>query len=292
MVLGLLLGALAAAEDAPPPRQEIYITLSNRKELLVRQNQRVRENQVLADTRGTTSRKIAILQLQREIYQQETFKPIPPVMPPPIPKPSFLREETRLAQAQQQVEAQQEILRAIGREDENILAHETNKLRKLEQERDIIRGELENKKYQHSLELSKAESIKQSQIQDYQRQLAIWQKNEQERRNNLLKLELEIAELREEQTLIRSPYDGIIQKIIWQPQRGNRLDVLLILVPTKPEPRTPMRGEHPGVPRGLALLGHPRLTGAPRTRYSLSGVGTTHQDSQTEQPEGHILRHL
>lgn len=284
--------AVVAVEPEAPSRQEIYITVSNRKELLVRQNQQVRENQVLADTRGTTSRRIAALQLQRQIYQQETFKPLPLVPVPPLGKPSFLREETRVAQAEQQVKAQGEILNALAGEDENILAHETAKLRKLEQERDILRGELESKKYQYSLEVNRAESIKQSQNQDYQRQLAIWQRSEQERRNNLLKLELEIADIKEQETLIRSPYDGTIQKVVWQSQRGNRLDVLLILLPTRAEPRTtptgnapgnangssagtktPMRGEYPGVLAGLTLIGDPRFTGITGTRHSTGRIG-------------------
>jgi multidrug efflux pump subunit AcrA (membrane-fusion protein) len=267
MGLGLIVGMVlpVAGQDAPP-RQEIYITVTNRKELLVKPNQQVTEGQVLADNRGTTARRIATLQLQQQIYSQPTIKPLPPVEPPPIAKPSFLKEETLLSQLDEQIKAQQEIINTLP-DDPNIVTHEQAKLKMLTQERLIRQGELDTKKYQYSLDLNRTESIKQSQQQDYQRQLAIWQKNEQERLINLAKLQLEIDDIRQQETLIRSPYAGVIQKVIWQAQRGNRLDVLLILLPTSPKPRTTLPDQSSRLLGGLALLGDPKFTGITGTRY-------------------------
>ncbi len=300
MALGITIGLSMppVVSQELPNRQEIYITLSNRKELLVNTNQTVKENQIIADTRGTTARKIAALQLQKTIYQQETFKPLRLVEVPPLLRPSLLREESKLQAATEQVTLQRQIINALTGEDENILLHETAKLRKLEQERDILQGELDSKKYQYSLELNRAESIKQSQQIDHQRQLAIWQRSELERRNNLLKLDLEIEEIKQAETLIRSPYNGIIQKVVWQSQRGNRLDVLVILIPTRPNnaapgatpratgyipgtPNTtgvnptgnPLPSEYPGLLAGLALISDPKFTSPLGTGHSLSRIG-------------------
>ena len=266
LLCGLAILPVVAQQPEVPPRQEIYITVTNRKELLVKPNQEVSEGQVLADTRGTTGRKIAILKLEQQIYSQPNIKPLPPLEPPPIAKPSFLKEETLLSQLDEQIKAQQEIINALP-DDPNIVTHEQAKLKMLTQERLVRQGELDTKKYQYSLELHRAESVKQSQQQDYQRQLAIWQKNEQERQINMAKLQLEIDDLTQQETLIRSPYNGRIQKVIWQAQRGNRLDVLLILLPTSPKPRTTLPDQSSRLLGGLALLGDPKLTGITRTRY-------------------------
>jgi len=266
LLCGLAILPVVAQQPEVPPRQEIYITVTNRKELLVKPNQEVSEGQVLADTRGTTGRKIAILKLEQQIYSQPNIKPLPPLEPPPIAKPSFLKEETLLSQLDEQIKAQQEIINALP-DDPNIVTHEQAKLKMLTQERLVRQGELDTKKYQYSLELHRAESVKQSQQQDYQRQLAIWQKNEQERQINLAKLQLEIDDIRQQETLIRSPYNGRIQKVIWQAQRGNRLDVLLILLPTSPKPRTTLPDQSSRLLGGLALLGDPKFTGITRTRY-------------------------
>jgi len=162
MGLGLIVGmVLPVAGQEAPARQEIYITVTNRKELLVKPNQEVTEGQVLADTRGTTGRRIAILKLQQQIYSQPTIKPLPPVEPPPIAKLSLLKEETLLSQMDEQIEAQREIITALP-DDPNIVTHEQAKLKMLTQERLIRQGELDSKKYQYSLELNRAESIKQS----------------------------------------------------------------------------------------------------------------------------------
>jgi len=254
-------------EAITPSRQEIYITVTNRKEILVKPNQAVKEGDILADVRGSTNRRIAILKLQQQIYSRENIKPLPYKEPPPIPKPSFLKEETIISQLDEQIKAQQEIIKTLP-DDPNIVAHEQAKLKMLQQQRLIAQAELDNRKYQYFLEMNRAESVKQSQKQEYQRQLAIWQHKEQERKINLARIQLEIDDLTQQETLIRSPYDGRIQKIIWQAQRGNRLDVLIILQPTRSSSGPTLPEQSSRLLGGLALLGDPKFTGITRTRYS------------------------
>jgi len=269
LLCGLAILPVVAQQPEIPSRQEIYITVTNRKELLVKPNQQVKEGDILADTRGTTGKRIAMLQLQKQIYAREGIKPLPHTEPPPLLRPSFLKEEITITQLDEQIKAQQEIITALP-DDPNILSHEQAKLKLLQQQKLIAQADLDNRRYQYSLERNRAESVKQSQKQDYQRQLAIWQRNEQERQINMAKLQLEIDDLTQQETLIRSPYNGRIQKVIWQAQRGNRLDVLLILQPTRSDPTTPLPNQQSRLSAKFALISDPKFTGITRTRYCLS----------------------
>jgi hypothetical protein len=246
-------------------RFKINLTLSTQSDLKVREGDRIKADQVLADRvrdRQRLETQKQQLQLQIDRLKQPVAGP-PPTKPIPgvasLPAPSFLeevaeveRQKLRIEQAernQQQQQRKLDLLQAMPSHElpEATLPHETEVLAQRQREVAQANAELQvtesqlvkaqtDRQYQeylYSLEMSKrAIAIQESEIQR-QGQLQRQQEQERERAFQLAQLTAQMQTLDSQivqLSAVRSPFSGKVRRIQFQQQNDQALLVELTLL--------------------------------------------------------------
>lgn len=260
---------ISQPSSTPPGRASqrftLRLTLSAPEDLKVKESDIVVVNQVLSD-RTRERQRLEAQKRQLDIQIQRLKQPIPAPLPlrripdiAPLPIDAFDEEQAAIAQAKLHLEKierdrdnQQRKIDALSTLPPNevpviVVAHEGEKLKQrdsdvqqAQSELRLTEAKLENAKrnyqyqsYQYSLELSKRDiSIQQQQLEHERQQ----QEQGQRQRDRdfqiaqvtagLQNIETQLAAL----SIVRSPYNGKIQRVKWQGQDNQNLSVELTLI--------------------------------------------------------------
>jgi hypothetical protein len=248
-------------------RFTLKLTLSEKEDLKVREGDVVVKDQILADRTRDRQRLEAQkeqISLQIKRLSQPPIKPLAPKRIPDVaafPAPSFLEEqanidrlEIRVNKSTRDRDLQQRYLDAVqGLNDipPSTLLHEQEKLKEKEAllketiaELEVTKAKLdkskrdhEYKEYQYSLELSKREIDIQRQQQEYQRQQQEWEKQERDRTFQLAQVTAQLQNLESQLanlSIVKSQYNGKIQRVKWLEQTNTNLSVELTLIVNDP----------------------------------------------------------
>lgn len=252
-------------KDSSQPRLlRINLTLSDPKDLKVKQGDFLQENQVISDREDERKR----LQSQREQYlttikilslePQKPLEPLPIKNPPKLPDQSFAEYEAeidlqrlKIKSAEERINLKSRQIDLIGTMDkkdlpEGIEAHENQKLadlqtnlKKEEGELQLRLGKFESEKSKRALEeyRSQENSVRYSQEQnksfaEYQRSLAEFNRSEQERNFRLADLRSKVGMVEDrlkEISTVRAQYAAEVKRVRFVKQVNNEIDVELLL---------------------------------------------------------------
>lgn len=248
-------------------RFTISLALSSLADLKVREKDAVQVGQVLSDRALERQRLEAQLQ---QLHMQISKLKQPVAGPPParsipelanLPSPSFLEnvadietQQLQIAKVDQERQNQQrkvDLLEAMPAAElpPAVLPHERERLKQREQDYAQAQGELglararlakaqddrRHTEYLHSLEISKrAIALQQAELQRQEQQ----QRQQDQERDREFKLAQLMAQLQTLETqltalsAVRSPYGGKVQRIKWNGQTNQTLNVELTLLVT------------------------------------------------------------
>lgn len=254
----------APKETAQPRLLRINLTLSDPKDLKVKQGDFLQENAIISDRTEERTRLLA----QRAEYvatikrlQLPTTKPIEPLnikKVPMLPDQSFAEIESnidlqriKVKSAEQKVNLQRQKLDLIETLNSRDLPsgtkeHEQVKLTELETtlkseeaKLQVELGKLETEKSNRSLKQYEAEQTeirnaleKNRSLQEYQKALADYDRGEQERQFRIAEIQSKIGLLDEklkEISTVRAQYASEVKRIRFVKQLNNQIDVELLL---------------------------------------------------------------
>ena len=256
---------IVTGEKGSRQRLSLKLTLSSPEDLKVREGDQVKDGQILSD-RLRERQRLEAQKRQLQIQMARLKAPIvgaPPARPIPevasLPPASFLdevaeveRQRVMVQRAESVVGNQQRMLDLLasmpaGQLPEATLPHEQEVLKQKQQELDQARAEMQlaeaklaqaqqDRQYQeylHSLEMSKRSiAIQQGELQR-QEQLQRQEEQERDRSFKLAQLETQMQQLDSQLfslSSVRSPFNGKIQRLVWQGQTDQNLVVELTLI--------------------------------------------------------------
>ncbi len=256
--------APVAKDSSQPKLLRINLTLSDPKDLKVKQGDFLQVDGIISDREDERKR----LQSQREQYlttikilslePQKPLEPLPIKNPPKLPDQSFAEyeaeidlQQVKIKSAKEKINLQQRKIDLIGTMDKKDLpdgveAHEGQKLvdlqtnlKKEEGELQLRLGKFESEKSKRALEeyRSQENSVRYSQEQnksfaEYQRSLAEFSRSEQERNFRLADLRSKVGEVDnklQEISTVRAQYAADVKRIRYVKQTNNAIDVELLL---------------------------------------------------------------
>jgi hypothetical protein len=254
-----------SAPSGRATRFALRLTLTAPEDLKVKEGDIVVIDQILSD-RTRERQRLEAQKKQLDIQIQRLKQPIPAPLPlrripdiVPLPIDAFDEEQAAIAQAKLHLEKierdrdnQQRKIDALSTLPPNevpvvVVAHEGEKLKQrdsdvqqAQSELRLVEAKLENAKrnyqyqsYEYSLELSKRDISIQQQELEHQRQQQEQQQRQRDRdfqiaqvTAQLQNIETQLAAL----SIVRSPYNGKIQRVKWLGQDNQNLAVELTLI--------------------------------------------------------------
>lgn len=263
LMAGLAFAAVAVAQPAPQPgpapapqvaansprRLTISVSLQDPEDLAVKEGDRVKAGDLIAD-RGRERQRLEFQQQQLVLTAEKLrtaaiTPPLPPAPVPPLaelPPNSYLEQEAAIARAQASVEAiaqeielkKQEIgyLENLAQLDPLVLEHEHANLAELQRShttaiRDyqVTVGKLNSAReasayneYQHGLSMAqRVEQANQAALA-YQQQMLAYEQRLRDRDYQVSQTELKLAEVEDAiaaLAVVRAPYDGRVRRVRW-----------------------------------------------------------------------------
>ncbi len=247
-----------------PRLLKLAVTLNHPADLKVKQGDAVRSGQPIADRAQERIKTIAQKREYEISLARLQLKPEPPVSPQPVPKPldlpiaSDAEELAGIESAQLKVkEAEQKLavqsikieeLTALDEEDlpDAVMPHEHARSEVLEQDLQEAKAQLNlaqakwqnakyerrDREYQHHQNLIRYQQEQNQVAANYQRALAEYHRQEQDRQFQIAALREKVAAVDtqiQQLSVVRSPYAGEIRRVKFVGQDNHQLNVELLL---------------------------------------------------------------
>ena len=260
------------AESEGPRRLTISVSVSDPADLKVKEGDRVKPGQLLAD-RGRERRRLEAQakQLNLVMHRLELSTitpPLPPATPPALISPTYLEQNAAIDQAKTSVEQAESAIQAKHQEmdylaqlpnlDPLILDHESVKLNQLQLEhtaavRDyqLALGQRSTAEYEHSRTMAIDASTRNRDQLSYQSQWAQYEQRLRDRDYQLSQTQLKLDEIQNEiatLSVVRSPYAGRIRRVKWLGQGTDGLLSAEISLMVRASAGTPVSGQLNGLP--------------------------------------------
>ncbi|AFY74800.1 hypothetical protein Syn7502_02864 [Synechococcus sp. PCC 7502] len=270
---------IVTPRTSDPRLLKLTVNVSSPEDLKVKQGDEVKKEQVVADRDKERDRLTVQKVALTNSIARLNIASIPPLAPKPVKVPIKLPSITyaeeiatinnqilKVKAAEEKVKLQQRKIDVLGTFDERdlpqaVLIHEQQKLieyqadlDKAKSDQELAEGKYQAAKdrraydeYRYSETIAKFEQDQNQIAAQYQRSLAEYQKQEQERTFQIATLNGKMAEVETQLktlTTVRSPYNAVVKRIKLAGQSDNKLQYDLVLAinsgsdrPTKTSPK-------------------------------------------------------
>jgi biotin carboxyl carrier protein len=250
----------APGNNSIPRIFKITFSVTDINDVLIQQGDQVAKGQLLANRARERTRlqtRIERLNISLEKLQQEIRPPLPPTEAPPIaalPSESFLdeiaaidRARVDVERAQDAVDQQQRKLDALALMDANsvpapVIPHETAVMESLQKDLDQAIADLAlaearldqaqadraHQEYLHSERITQRALEVEAQQLAYQEQMQTYQQQITDREYRIAEVSAQLEAARAELALleaVRSPYSGTVQRIQFEGQTNEQINV-------------------------------------------------------------------